>query len=657
MKAKKFFCLLLGTALIFSMQPAAAFAAGDADSLAFDVSEGSVAINAAGRGYLTVTYGPEQTTTAAFPETQTITITGSTASNTVTVGPGASADVTLYNVSLDVSAEKICAFSMAGADVSLTLEGTNTVASGGIYAGLFVPDGAELTIDGVGSLSAAGGGDPSSGGGAGIGGNSGSDGGTVIINSGTVTASAPYGGAGIGGGSFGSGGTIEINGGTVTAKNISAAGVGGAGIGGGYSGSGGMAIINGGSVKAYAGVAAGIGGGSLGNGGMVEINGGTVTATGKYGAGIGGGDNGGIGGTVIIDGGSVAAVSSKAQAIGAGQGGSYNGTLKNGNGMDVFLTRLTFAGAANTPIPADNLLFDGTAAGYGKTDLKTDADGTLYFYLPEGPALAVYGGALYIENVANNHFNELAPTGQSAYTVDYDLTGISPDGLSIFVIGGQAFDVTLIPDDGFILPGSITVEMSGTELTQDADYTYDSETGAVTIDSVSGDILITASAEEMTYDPGDDPGTEPGDDPGDPGEDPDDGAQGYFSITAAQSSGGTILLSKAQVAEGGKVIVTVKADKGFKIADVLVNGTSVGAVKKYKIENITEDITISAVFEPNKKGSVWGNPCGGHDKDKHPGKDRDPWDRHPGKDKNPGKNINPGKDKQGHGQQGWNSRK
>jgi hypothetical protein len=112
-----------------------------------------------------------------------------------------------------------------GAKVNLTVVGDNSLTASGAFAGIRVPDGAELTINGTGILRANG-----AEGGAGIGGGTDSrdslqntNSGTIIINSGTVIATGGNGAAGIGGGTdtiqtgMGNGGTIIINGGTVTA--------------------------------------------------------------------------------------------------------------------------------------------------------------------------------------------------------------------------------------------------------------------------------------------------------------------------------------------------------------------------------------------------------------------------------------------------------
>ncbi len=112
-----------------------------------------------------------------------------------------------------------------------------------------------------------------------------------------------------------------------------------AGIGGDNHQHAGTLIVNGGSVNATAGYsAAGIGGGAqgywagtYGHGGTVIINGGKVTATGSgYGAGIGGGGNHiysanaipGKGGVVIINGGQVTATGGSDGGYGIGPGKS-----------------------------------------------------------------------------------------------------------------------------------------------------------------------------------------------------------------------------------------------------------------------------------------------------------------------------------------------
>ncbi len=245
----------------------------------------------------------------------TITGTGVETGNTITV-TGGTHNITIENVNISTGD---CAFSIAnGADVKLTLSGTNTLKSGSRCAGLQVPNGATLTITETsdGSRLEATGGYYS----AGIGGGYYSGCGNITIKGGVVTATGGDWSAGIGGSINSSGGTITIEGGTVTATG----GGRGAGIGGGDGGSGGTITISGGTVTAIGGgsTGAGIGGGSKGSGGTITIEGGTVTATGgDWAAGIGGG-NGRSGGTIIINGGNVTVRGAdRATDIGNGRNG------------------------------------------------------------------------------------------------------------------------------------------------------------------------------------------------------------------------------------------------------------------------------------------------------------------------------------------------
>ncbi|MGI6388647.1 MAG: hypothetical protein ACOX7Q_00385 [Kiritimatiellia bacterium] len=231
--------------------------------------------------------------------------------------------VVLSNLTLGAGGDSRSALLLeSGANMTLVLEGTNTLWSGPKRAGIGVGAGRTLSInnapgDDAATLVVTGG-----SGGAGIGGNRYLDGGTVTISGGRVLATAGTSGAGIGGGSDGSGGSVTISNATVIAMSDA----GGAGIGGGVDGNnGGTVVIASGTVTATSRTGAGIGGGSGGSGGSTTIYGGTVTATSTGGgAGIGGGyDYGGTGGTITIIDGNVTATGGDG---GAGIGGGYMGT-------------------------------------------------------------------------------------------------------------------------------------------------------------------------------------------------------------------------------------------------------------------------------------------------------------------------------------------
>jgi len=79
----------------------------------------------------------------------------STTSESIVVNPEVNANITLYNVNINVSSSSnACAFDMTGATVNLTLFGDNFLSSGSNRAGIQIFDGANLTITdtSIGSL-------------------------------------------------------------------------------------------------------------------------------------------------------------------------------------------------------------------------------------------------------------------------------------------------------------------------------------------------------------------------------------------------------------------------------------------------------------------------------------------------------------------------
>jgi hypothetical protein len=71
----------------------------------------------------------------------------------------------------------------------------------------------------------------------------------------------------------------------------------------------------------------------------------------------------------------------------------------------------------------------------------------------------------------------------------------------------------------------------------------------------------------------------------------------YYSITASAGTGGSISPSGAtSVASGGSKAYTITPNTGYKIADVKVDGASIGAASTYTFSNITSGHTISAAF-------------------------------------------------------------
>ena len=204
-------------------------------------------------------------------------------------------------------------------DATIILEGENHVEPADeVWPAINVPEGSTLTIKGDGTLIARSKPGRIFSQAAAIGGGYGISCGNIVIDGGTIQATARgVGGAGIGtGGQESNCGDIFINGGSVTAVGAER----GAGIGSGQYCNGRNVTITGGEVHAIGGLgAAGIGpnwGHSFGD---ITISGGTVIAEGGDSSpGIG---YRGPGGKILISGGDVHAIGSgTAAAIGGSSG-------------------------------------------------------------------------------------------------------------------------------------------------------------------------------------------------------------------------------------------------------------------------------------------------------------------------------------------------
>ena len=76
-------------------------------------------------------------------------------------------------------------------------------------------------------------------------------------------------------------------------------------------------------------------------------------------------------------------------------------------------------------------------------------------------------------------------------------------------------------------------------------------------------------------------------------------AQIGHTIHATAGEHGTIVpLGEVRVAHGANQSFTITPEEGYKVADVLVDGQSVGAVTEYEFQNVTAGHTIHASFEP-----------------------------------------------------------
>ncbi|MGV1099823.1 InlB B-repeat-containing protein [Thiovibrio sp. JS02] len=78
-----------------------------------------------------------------------------------------------------------------------------------------------------------------------------------------------------------------------------------------------------------------------------------------------------------------------------------------------------------------------------------------------------------------------------------------------------------------------------------------------------------------------------------------------FAITASAGAGGSVApVGTVDVSAGTDYTVYITADAGYQIADVLVDGVSVGAVGSYKFEYVTASHTLAASFVANPSYTI-----------------------------------------------------
>jgi len=140
---------------------------------------------------------------------------------------------------------------------------------------------------------------------------------------------------------------------------------------------------------------------------------------------------------------------------------------------------------------------------------------------------------------------------------------ISPASANVPAGGSQEFDI--VPDHDFKIDD---VVVDGTSIGAQTTYTFV---------NVTADHTISASF-----------------------------SRGSFTIAANPGAGGTINPAGADVPVGGSQTFDIVPDGDFKIDDVTVDGTSMGAQTAYTFVNVTADHTISASFSlvPVPSGTV-----------------------------------------------------
>ncbi len=71
----------------------------------------------------------------------------------------------------------------------------------------------------------------------------------------------------------------------------------------------------------------------------------------------------------------------------------------------------------------------------------------------------------------------------------------------------------------------------------------------------------------------------------------------YTTSVSSKSTQGTVTLEPKKVEEGDNQKITITPKNGYKVADVKVNGKSVGAVLEYTIKDVEKNNTVEVIYE------------------------------------------------------------
>ena len=209
---------------------------------------------------------------------------------------------------------------------------------------------------------------------------------------------------------------------------------------------------------------------------------------------------------------------------------------------------------------------DGTESGFNPGDIdSTDAD-----VLKTGEELTntEFGIKFHVDKGGFSPFVLVWETEPEPDTYTITATAgangtISPNG-SVIVTEGTDQTFTITPNNGYHIED---VLVDGVSVGAVSTYTFS---------NVTANHIIHATFERDSLPP-----------------------IHYYTITATAGEGGAIAPDgTVRVAQGADRTFTISAAEGYVIADVLVDGESIGAVDRYTFENVRQNHTIEARFQP-----------------------------------------------------------
>lgn len=167
------------------------------------------------------------------------------------------------------------------------------------------------------------------------------------------------------------------------------------------------------------------------------------------------------------------------------------------------------------------------------------------------------------------------PGKPATYSVKANLSNLSSSPTitnATTVKEGETFSFTLSANNGYMLPASITVKMSGSTLEAGKGYTYDAKTGKVEILNVRGEVAITAEGV-----------SEPS----------------VYKITAdlKNLTSTPAITSATTVKEGESFTFTLKAATNYKLPDAIsiLKGNDALTAEEFTYDAKTGKVVIKAV--------------------------------------------------------------
>ena len=184
--------------------------------------------------------------------------------------------------------------------------------------------------------------------------------------------------------------------------------------------------------------------------------------------------------------------------------------------------------------------------------------------IANGEEVTVTNNAFTINDVQSDYtiFANFAPNFVTV-TVDQPAHATITPGTMTYAYGSTP-SYMIVPEVGYevvsVTAGNAVVNV-----------TYNNGIGTFTLDALTQDITLTATTAIKT-----------------------------FTITVTQGANGTIApATQTDVEYGSSKTFTITPDDYYVVADVIVDGSSRGALTSYTFNNVTGNHTITAVFEAN----------------------------------------------------------